>query len=146
VRAGYHAAGSSRCGILGENGQRRHQVPAGPPRSRSATSSTDVVRASFEAYRAQDYDAARRLLAEDFVFTSPQDDHITKSTFLKRCFPTAGRFVSQEILHLVEAGDDGVFVPYEYELTTGERHRNTEFSTVRAGQLVETQVFFGGRV
>jgi hypothetical protein len=28
---------------------------------------------------------------------------------------------------------------------TGERHRNTEFSTVRDGQLAETQVFFGGR-
>jgi hypothetical protein len=28
----------------------------------------------------------------------------------------------------------------------GERHRNTEFITVRNGQLVEAQVFFGGRV
>jgi hypothetical protein len=35
---------------------------------------------------------------------------------------------------------------YEYELKTGERHRNTEFITVREGQLAETQVFFGGRV
>ena len=35
---------------------------------------------------------------------------------------------------------------YEYELKTGERYRNTEFSTVRDGQLAETLVFFGGRV
>ena len=54
--------------------------------------------------------------------------------------------MSQEILELVSAGDDGVFIMYEYELKTGERHRNTEFITVRAGKLVETQVFFGGRV
>jgi hypothetical protein len=33
----------------------------------------------------------------------------------------------------------------EYELTTGERYRNAEFSTVRDGQITETQVFFGGR-
>ncbi len=35
---------------------------------------------------------------------------------------------------------------YEYELKTGERHRNAEFITLRGGKLVETRVFFGGRV
>ncbi len=108
--------------------------------------SMDTVRASFDAYLAQDRATAGRLLAEDFVFTSPQDDHISKAEFLERCFPTADRFTSQEILEIVSAGEDGVFILYEYELKTGERFRNTEFSTVRNGQLAETQVFFGGRV
>ena len=107
---------------------------------------TDVVRAMFEAYLAQDADTAARLLADDFVFTSPQDDHIDKAAFMKRCFPTADRLVAQEIVELASAGDDGVFIMYEYELKTGERHRNTEFITVRDGKLIETQVFFGGRV
>ena len=109
-------------------------------------SSTDIVRASFDAYLAQDRDAADRLIADDFVFTSPQDDHIDKAAFFERCFPTADRFISQEILELVSAGPDNVFILYEYELKTGDRHRNTEFIRVRDGQLVETQVFFGGRV
>jgi ketosteroid isomerase-like protein len=109
-------------------------------------SSTDVVRASFQAYIAQDRAAVERLLAEDFVFTSPQDDHIGKAEFLAKCFPTADRLSAQEIVQLVAAGDDGVFIMYEYQLKTGERHRNTEFITVRDGQLAETQVFFGGRV
>lgn len=109
-------------------------------------SNTDVVRASFEAYIAQDRETADRLLAEDFVFTSPQDDHISKQEFMEKCFPTAGRLKSQKIQQLVEAGEDAVFIMYEYELKTGERHRNTEFITVRDGQFVETQVFFGGRV
>jgi ketosteroid isomerase-like protein len=109
-------------------------------------SSVDIVRASFDAYLAQDRDTADRLIAEDFVFTSPQDDHIDKAAFFERCFPTADRFVSQEILELVGAGPDSVFILYEYELKTGDRHRNTEFIRVRDGQLVETQVFFGGRV
>jgi ketosteroid isomerase-like protein len=109
-------------------------------------SNADVVRASFEAYLAQDFKTAAGLLAEDFVFTSPQDDHIGKQEFLDKCFPTAGRLTSQQIVHLVEAGQDGVFIMYEYELKTGERHRNTEFITVRDGQLAETQVFFGGQV
>src|SRR5882757_2891245 len=109
-------------------------------------SNTEVVRASFEAYLSQDRAAAETLLAEDLVFTSPQDDHIDKKAYFERCFPTTQRLDSQEILELASAGEDGVFIMYEYVLKTGERHRNTEFITVRNGQIVEIQVFFGGRV
>jgi ketosteroid isomerase-like protein len=106
---------------------------------------TDTVRAAFDAYLAQDRDATERLLAEDFTFTSPQDDHIGKAAYLERCFPTADRLVSQQILEVVSA-ERGVFVLYEYELKAGGRYRNAEFITVRDGQLAETQVFFGGQV
>ena len=108
-------------------------------------SNVDVVRSMFEAYLAKDQRTAVELLADDFVFTSPQDDHIDKTAFMQRCFPTADRLVSQKILELAHVSDDGVFVMYEYELKTGERHRNAELITVRGGKLVETQVFFGGR-
>jgi ketosteroid isomerase-like protein len=107
---------------------------------------TEVVRAAFEAYLAQDREVEERLLADDFVFTSPQDDHIDKAAFLERCFPTADRFVSQVLLELVAASPGRVFILYEYELHDGDRHRNAEYITVRDGQLAETQVFFGGRV
>jgi ketosteroid isomerase-like protein len=110
----------------------------------SKASSSEIVRASFDAYLAQDLATAKGLIAEDFCFTSPQDDHINKSAFLERCFPTAERFRSQTILKLVSDGADGVFILYEYELKNGERYRNTEFITVRNGKLIETQVFFGG--
>jgi ketosteroid isomerase-like protein len=106
----------------------------------------DVVRAQLEAYLSQNLAASERLLADDLTFTSPQDDHIGKAAFLERCFPTADRLRSQRILELVSAGDDGVFLMYEYELKTGDRHRNTEFITVRDGKITEIQVFFGGRV
>lgn len=55
-------------------------------------------------------------------------------------------FAAQEILRTVDAGDDSVFILYEYELKAGARHRNAEYITVRDGRLVETQVFFGGSV
>lgn len=108
--------------------------------------STEVVAASFRAFLAGDRDAAERLLADDFAFTSPQDDHIDKATYLDRCFPTAHRFRSHRILHLVDVGAGRVLVIYEYELTNGERYRNAERIAVRDGRLVETEVFFGGRV
>jgi ketosteroid isomerase-like protein len=109
-------------------------------------SKVECVRAIFASYLAQDRDAADRLLADGFVFTSPQDDHIDKVTFFDRCFPTANRLVSQEMLHVVATDGDDVFAMYEYELKTGERHRNVEVLTVRDDRITETQVFFGGRV
>ncbi len=106
---------------------------------------TDTVRRMFEAYLAGDAETAIPLLADDFSFTSPQDDHIDKAAFMEQCFPTAERVTKQEILELAPAGPDGVFFMYEYTLKTGERHRNTEYIVVRNEQLVETHVFFGGR-
>lgn len=106
---------------------------------------TEIVRAVFNAYRAQDRAAVEPLLADVLRFTSPQDDRIDRAAYLERCFPTASRFRSQEIRRLVATGDGGVFLLYEYELMTGGRYRNTEFLTVLDGQVVEIQVFFGGR-
>jgi ketosteroid isomerase-like protein len=112
-----------------------------------ALSNGDAVSALFEAYLAQNRAEADRLLSDDVVFTSPQDDHIDKTAYFERCFPTAHRLSSQKILNLVAADEQSVFLLYEYALTTtGERHRNVEFINVRDGQIAEIQVFFGGQV
>jgi ketosteroid isomerase-like protein len=105
----------------------------------------DTVRAFFASYLAQDRAAAERLVAEGFVFTSPQDDHIDRAAFFERCFPTADRFKEHELLAVVPTDGHDVFVLYEYELDGGRRHRNAEVITVRDGQVAESQVFFGGR-
>jgi ketosteroid isomerase-like protein len=105
----------------------------------------DIVRASVAAYRAGDRAAAERLFAADFTFTSPQDDHIDRAEWFERCFPTADRFVSSDLLEVV-ATRSGVLSLYEYELQNGERYRNTELAIVRDGRIREVLVFFGGRV
>jgi ketosteroid isomerase-like protein len=109
-------------------------------------SPTSVVEAAFRFYRSQDREAALPLYADDFTFTSPQDDHIDKAAFFERCFPTADHFAEQRLLHVTPADRDLVFVHYAYELTTGERYRNVEAITVRDGRIHEVQVFFGGKV
>lgn len=110
-------------------------------------SNADVVRSLIQSYLAQDRQAAERLIADDFVFTSPQDDHIDRATFFERCFPASTQLATQQVLEIATTGDDGVFVLYEYDsITDGRRYRNTEFHTVREGQVAEIQVFFGGRV
>lgn len=119
-------------------------TPDGTP-NMDATPATDAVRALFRAYLAGDRAAAERLLADGFTFTSPQDDHIDRAAWFERCFPTAGRFASYELLDVVDAGGGRVFARYEYRLGSGECYRNAEFLTVRDGRLTETEVFFGGR-
>ena len=105
-----------------------------------------LVEAAFRYYLEQDRDAAVALYADEFTFTSPQDDHIDKETFFQRCFPTAGRVRQQRLLHVTPADGELVFVYYEYELMTGDRHRNVEAIAVRDGLIREVQVFFGGKV
>lgn len=106
----------------------------------------DTVRECFASYVSQDRHAAERLIGDPFVFTSPQDDHIDRAAYFERCFPTMDRLRRHELLHVTPTGGDDVFVLYEYELQTGETYRNAEVLTVRDGQVVEVQVFFGGRV
>lgn len=108
-------------------------------------SNVDIVRAYFDSYLGQDREAADQIVAHDFVFTSPQDDHIDRAAFFERCFPTATRLKEQQLLKVVATQSDDVFVLYEYELQTGERHRNAELLTVRDCKVAEAQVFFGGR-
>ena len=96
------------------------------------------------AYHRQDIKTATRLLADDFTFTSPQDDHIDKASYLERCFPTADRFRIGNLRSCLR--ETTASSALRDQLTTGDRYRNAEYITVRDGRLVETQVFFGGRV
>ncbi len=106
----------------------------------------DIVRTCFESYVHQDRDRADGLIGDTFVFTSPQDDHIDRTAYFERCFPTMDRLRRHDLIHVTPADAEDVFVLYEYELTTGEVFRNADVLTVRGGQIVEAQVFFGGRV
>jgi len=104
-------------------------------------SNEDVVRRNFASYLAGDRATAESLIGEDFVFTSPQDDHIDRAAYFERCFPTSDRFAHQELKRVAATGDD-VFVMYEYRLReTGERYRNAGLLTVREGRIVEAQVW-----
>jgi ketosteroid isomerase-like protein len=108
-------------------------------------SNVDVVRRLRIAFDEQDAPGAEALLADDFRFTSPQDDHIDRDAWMRDCFPSAGHFVQS---HLSELGAHGdvVFSRYDYTLEDGTRWRNMEAATVHDGQVHEVEVYFGGRI
>jgi ketosteroid isomerase-like protein len=104
-----------------------------------------IARAAYEAYAAKDCAAIEKLISEDFHFTSPLDNRIDRATYFARCWPNSEKIEDFDFINLVRDGDR-VFVTYEGRRTGGERFRNTEIVTVRHGQIVEVEVYFGWSV
>jgi hypothetical protein len=104
-----------------------------------------IASAASEAYVAKDRAAIERLIAGDFHFTSPLDNRLDRATYFARCWPNSERFNGFNFINLVPDGDR-VFVTYEGRNTGGEGFRNTEIVTVRHGQIVEVEVYFGWSV
>ena len=100
------------------------------------------ARAIYQAYVDKDRGVVEGLIAGDFSFTSPYDDHIDRKTYFERCWANAERIADMRIRKLHADGDD-VFVLYEVRPREGQAFHNAEFLRFRDGQLVEVEVFFG---
>ena len=109
------------------------------------SSAIDTVLAFVRAFQEQDQHAAEALMHEDFVFTSPQDDHLDRTAWLERCFPTADHFDSPAVTLQIVETDGIVLHRYEYAVQ-GVRYRNLEATRVTDGTVHEVEVFFGGAV
>jgi ketosteroid isomerase-like protein len=101
-----------------------------------------IARPAYEAYVAKNRAAIEKLIAADFHFTSPLDNRIDRETYFAHCWPNSERIDGFNFINLVRDGDR-VFVTYEGHAGNGERFRNTEIVTVRDGQIVEVEVYFG---
>ena len=101
-----------------------------------------VARAAYEAYVRKDRAAIEKLVAEDFHFTSPLDNRIDRAAYFEYCWPNCENITRFDFINLV-ADRDRVFVTYEGYSTGGNVFRNTEIITVRDGQLVDVEVYFG---
>ena len=101
-----------------------------------------IARAAYEAYVVKDRAAIEKLIADDFHFTSPLDNRIDRATYFERCWPNSAWIKSFDYINLVPDGDR-VFVTYEGHSTKGNRFRNTEILTLRNGQIVDVEVYFG---
>jgi len=102
----------------------------------------EAVRANFRAYETRDRQHLEGLLAEDFTFTSPYDDHIGRAAYFERCWPNASRIKAVQITDLIARGADA-FVRYEVEPEVGGRFHNAELHRFRGDKLVSVEVFFG---
>jgi ketosteroid isomerase-like protein len=105
-------------------------------------STTGLVRRYFAAFQGADREKMEALLAADFTFTSPWDDHIDRATYFSRCWPHAGSFQFRDDMKVFAQGDEA-FVRYETIAKPGGTFRNAEFFTIEAGRIRSIDVYFG---
>ena len=108
-----------------------------------ANSTSDLVRRYFSAFQSKDRQAVEDLLADDFTFTSPLDDHISRAKYFERCWPYSELDRVFRIVNLLENGSEA-FVRYECELKDHGGFRNTEYFRAEGGRIREICVYFGG--
>jgi uncharacterized protein (TIGR02246 family) len=102
----------------------------------------ELVRRLFDTYVSGDRAEAEQLIARDFTFTSPYDDHIDRATYFKRCFePQAGKFAPFAFHEIMIDGND-VYVTYTGG-TADHRFHNTEKFELIGDQVATVEVFFG---
>ena len=95
-----------------------------------------------QAYVDKDRAAIEKLIADDYRFTSPLDNALDRATYFERSWPNSKGIAAFDIVRAATDGDVA-FVTYEARTSAGKRFRNTEAHTVRDGQLVATEVYFG---
>jgi ketosteroid isomerase-like protein len=122
-------------------------VPTGVEAHMAKNPIIDVIRRAFAAYETQDRELIESVIAEDFRFTSPQDDHIDRAEYFRRCWPNSGQFrsitVEKIFARAEDSGGDQAFVQYVGETVDGKRFRNVEWHCMKNGKLVEVEVYFG---
>ena len=102
----------------------------------------DLVSHYFDSWEAADRPALEALLAEDFTFTSPWADRISKARFFEHCFPHAGTFGFRRPMMIMTEGDEA-FIRYETVFKSGGGFRNMEYMRFEGGRLRSIEVYFG---
>jgi ketosteroid isomerase-like protein len=103
---------------------------------------SDIIRALFAAYRANDRASVENSFTGDFTFTSPYDDRIDKPTYFERCWRVSDWIERQQLEKILVEGDEA-FVTYEVVTKEGKRFRNTEFFVFDGDKIRSIDVYFG---
>jgi len=103
---------------------------------------SELVKDIYRAYETKDKSACENLLADDFTFTSPNDDHISKQDYLQRCWPFSEE---NPVYHLEQIMITGnyVLVLYACETKAHKKFRNTEHFQFEDAKIKSIEVFFG---
>ncbi|QRM46752.1 nuclear transport factor 2 family protein [Rhizobium sp. BG4] len=101
-----------------------------------------IIRGLFAAYVQGRKDLVRPMLADDFTFSSPRDDHIGREDYFERCWPEKPPFSTIEIECLSVEGDEAA-VRYRAVKHDGTAFRNMESFRFKDGKVASVDVYFG---
>ena len=125
---------------------------AGVPQLARATAETGLrsksqgtVRKYYAAWEKKDWHPIDILLADDFTFSSPLDDHITKSDYKAGCWDTQIAFIDRFDLKQVIGTDNEAFVMYVCHTANGKTLQNVEYFQLRDDKVKAVECYFGGK-
>jgi ketosteroid isomerase-like protein len=104
-----------------------------------------VVRRYYAAWEKNDWHALNMLLADDFTFTSPNDDHDSKSLYKTRCWDSNAKLIGHFDLQLIAGSGDDVLVMYVCHIknSAGKVIENVEHLHIRDGKVESVRCYFG---
>ena len=105
----------------------------------------EVVRDYYAAWDTKDWPRLDRLLADGFTFSSPLDDHISKSAYKAGCWDTQIAFIGAFDLKQVIATGNNAFVMYICHTANGKTFQNVEYFQLRGGKVEAVECYFGGK-
>jgi ketosteroid isomerase-like protein len=115
------------------------------PVQRSVASRNEaLVRRYYKLWEIKDWAPFDAMLADDFTFSSPQDDRISKAVFKKKCFESQVGFIKSFDLETVMAKGDQVIVEYLLHTQNGKELRNVELHRLHRGKIESIDCYFGG--
>ena len=108
------------------------------------TKKDKVVKTYYSGFEKHDWNEVASQFADDFAFTSPNnDDHISIEKFKEKCWPTNKFFKKVNFIKMTESGND-LFLVVEIITSENEVVRNVDlFSFNDKGKIKSIEVFFG---
>jgi ketosteroid isomerase-like protein len=106
------------------------------------TDKATVVRRYLGAYQHDDRAALEACIADNFRFTSPEDDAIDRVRYFQHCWPNHGTAHAIDVERVVEDGN-AAYVTYMLRHIDGRSIHNTERVTFEGDKINGIEVFFG---
>ena len=104
----------------------------------------ETIRKYYAAWETRDWHPVDILLADNFTFTSANnDDHISKSTFKARCWESQIDFIERFELERVIGNGNDAFVMYVCRTNNGKTFRNVEYFRLSDHKVEAIECYFG---
>lgn len=102
-----------------------------------------IIRKYYAAWASREWHPLDVLLTDDFTFSSPNDDHDSKSLYKTRCWAPNVNLIGHFDLQQIAGTGNHAFVKYAARIKGGKTIENVEHFTIRDGKVAAVRCYFG---
>jgi ketosteroid isomerase-like protein len=105
--------------------------------------SEQLIRKYYAAWENGNWNTLAGLLTDDFTFSSPNDDHDSKSLFHTRCWAPNVKLIGHFDLQQIAGNGDDALVMYVLHTKNDKKIENIEYLHMRDGKVASVRCYFG---